>query len=113
MSDEWMKRSVCRTADPELFFTADEDHVSVELSPEEMITKTRFCDRCPVAGPCLITALTEKRLGFWGGTNTAQRRAMRRAKNRVTCLRCRSSRLVERDGAQICRACGISWPVPA
>lgn len=65
----WRARGRCLVLDPGTFFPD---------APEEADTAVAACRGCPVAGPCLASALaTAEPEGVWGGTTPAERRAMR------------------------------------
>ena len=75
MSD-WHDRAACRGTDLALWFpthratNADYDHAR------------SICERCPVRGPCLTTALAEPAetdLGIWAGTTRLDRITVRDA----------------------------------
>lgn len=110
----WRKKSRCRDPkiDPDLFFVSDEDHrtKNLTLTALEKIA-IEVCERCPVSGNCLKTALDEPGLvGIWGGTTTKMRRALRKVRERASCPRCLRGRLMSlNDGTQLCMNCGLSW----
>ncbi len=65
----WRAAGRCLSVDPGTFFP----------DPPELAERAvRVCHGCPVAGPCLATALaTAEPEGIWGGTTPHERRAMR------------------------------------
>jgi WhiB family redox-sensing transcriptional regulator len=66
----WAAYAACRQADPEQFFSTDED---------DMAAAVRICRGCPVTNECLEWALeTRVRYGIWGGTTERERRRMLR-----------------------------------
>ncbi|MFG2943984.1 WhiB family transcriptional regulator [Streptomyces adustus] len=73
--DDWRFRAECRTEDPDLFFPVGTSGPSL-LQTEQA---KAVCARCPVRERCLGLALdTGQALGVWGGTDEAERRALRR-----------------------------------
>jgi WhiB family redox-sensing transcriptional regulator len=69
------------------------------------------CDRCPVKQDCLDWALDNDEKGVWGGLTEEQRTQISTVRSRVRCPDCRSDRVVEQDGSEICLSCGLSWLV--
>lgn len=66
---EWMRRALCATADPEMFYSPE---------PRDIAAARRLCTRCPVRADCLAAALARgERFGVWGGTSALQRRHLR------------------------------------
>jgi WhiB family redox-sensing transcriptional regulator len=72
---DWREDAECRDHDPELFFPEGTAGPAQRQADEAKLV----CKRCPVRAQCLGFALRQG-LGFgiWGGTNVAERRAMRR-----------------------------------
>lgn len=69
-----------------------------------------WCNTCPVRVECLAYALLYRMSGYWGGTNTAERRLLGYARERVRCPVCKNKALVTTpEGHEICQACAISW----
>ncbi|MEO8329801.1 MAG: WhiB family transcriptional regulator [Candidatus Nanopelagicales bacterium] len=70
----WDHEAACQSTDPELFFPNGE-------WPEE--AAKRVCRGCPVRLQCLEFAL-DARLehGVWGGLTEAERRSLRRSRQR-------------------------------
>jgi Transcription factor WhiB len=69
-----------------------------------------FCNMCPVRTECLAYALLYRMSGYWGGTDTATRRLLGYARNRVRCPSCKSKALIRTpEGHEVCQGCGISW----
>jgi WhiB family transcriptional regulator, redox-sensing transcriptional regulator len=68
---DWRQLTVCRHADPELFFPVSAWGPSVD-----QITQAKaICARCPVRRQCLAFALdTRQRHGVWGGMSEEERR---------------------------------------
>lgn len=70
----------------------------------------RFCNICPVRVECLSYALLYRMSGYWGGTDTAERRFLAYARNRVRCPVCTNKALAKTaEGHQVCQGCGSSW----
>jgi WhiB family transcriptional regulator, redox-sensing transcriptional regulator len=69
----------------------------------------RWCDHCPVKDHCLNSALINNNSGFWGGTSTVQRKALRRTRARAKCPLCTSSNVVPTGEHEVCISCGASW----
>lgn len=66
----WAAYAACRQADPDLFFSADEEVTAAAI---------RMCRGCPVSGECLEWALEMRvRYGIWGGATERERRRMLR-----------------------------------
>ncbi len=66
---EWYDEAACTGVETDAFFP--------EVGGTKAITR-EFCDECPVREECLQYALDNHMHGIWGGTSTAERRAMRR-----------------------------------
>lgn len=65
---DWRAQGLCQGVDPELFFPHPAEDPSRALAT---------CRRCPVAGPCLATALDlGDAEGVWGATTGGERRPM-------------------------------------
>lgn len=116
-NETWKSRGTCRTnreIDPDLFFTTDEFRSPKtkrqHLNPFEM-TAIAICGKCPVSGNCLTFALDNPRLlGIWGGTTTDMRKALRKVRQRASCVRCVRGRLrALDDGTQVCLLCGLTY----
>jgi len=75
----WEARSACQGADPDLFFPAAEDQVSIDRAKA-------ICDRCPVQDECLADALENRaghgRWGIRGGFSEAERRYLHKSRLR-------------------------------
>lgn len=64
----WAAYAACREADPELFFSGDEEATAAAI---------RICRGCPVSDECLDWALEMRvRYGVWGGATERERRRM-------------------------------------
>lgn len=87
------------------------DFVPYTESPHELaFIRTEFCNACPVRAECLAYALLYHLSGYWGGTDTAERRRLATPRNRVKCPACRSKAVIPTiEGHQICFSCAISW----
>ncbi|MEX2549458.1 MAG: WhiB family transcriptional regulator [Nitriliruptoraceae bacterium] len=71
----WQNDAACRDADPELFFSANEDDRAVALD---------MCAGCPVRTECLDHALeTREAYGIWGGTDEQERKRLLRRRRRA------------------------------
>lgn len=106
----WRTDSACRSdrlsaakTAPDLFFPY------VETLTILMDVRKRFCNLCPVSIQCLDTARRLDASGIWGGTSTAERKAMNRRRTRAKCPVCSSGEPVTVDSAQVCASCGSSW----
>jgi WhiB family redox-sensing transcriptional regulator len=70
----WADRAACSEADPELFFSGEDDDQKVALL---------LCEGCPVREPCLRFAVLDGQMhGVWGGTLEPRRRQMIRDRRR-------------------------------
>lgn len=98
----WMKKGLCVYADPKIFFPKYD-------APSTTEAPKAICNRCPVRGECLEWALNHDEEGVWGGTNEADRRALKRRKSRTSCLVCESEDIFVTEGMEVCLACGVSW----
>ncbi len=94
----WMSKGYCVNASPEIF----EEDAHVE-------TAKAYCSRCVVRVTCLDWALSGDESGVWGGTTEAERRALKRGGNRVSCPSCGNSTLFDDGQSKICVPCGVSW----
>ncbi|MGW2822887.1 WhiB family transcriptional regulator [Streptomyces sp. NPDC001443] len=76
--DDWRFRAECRTEDPDLFFPVGTSGPSLLQTQQAKAV----CARCPVRERCLEFALdTGQAVGVWGGTDEAERRALKRRSN--------------------------------
>ena len=72
----WQDRALCRSADPNLFFSPQVPEAKEERTAREDAAK-KVCTRCPVREACLRFALTTREpFGIWGGLNEGERRRM-------------------------------------
>lgn len=99
----WMDEARCDGV--EFDFTPD-----VETAKELEYARGQWCNLCPVRTECLTYALLYRLSGFWGGTDTAERRKLSVPRNRVKCPVCLSKAVVPTpEGQEICQHCGLSW----
>lgn len=99
----WDQQAACSGVDTALF-------VPDGLETEHGLGQARaWCDTCPVRQPCLMTAVVQRRVGYWGGTNTYQRAQLARVRTRAKCPLCQAVELVVADAHELCLACGASW----
>ena len=100
----WMDQGACNGVS-EIDFTPDvEDPRTLEY------VRSAWCNSCPVRIECLAYALLYRASGYWGGTDTTERRLLGYARNRVRCPVCRCKALVTTpEGHEICQGCGMSW----
>lgn len=103
----WQEDAGCKAADPEEFFPPVESPASLTL------VQDRYCNSCLVRNQCLNFALINGDSGYWGGTDSAQRRAMGRKRDRVKCPLCANDGVVRTDEHQVCVKCGASWRTDA
>ena len=102
----WQDQAACaKTYDP-AFFPLTETPAAIEYVGET------YCNSCPARVACLGYALKTKSTGAWAGTSTDLRVKLRKTRARVKCPSCFERQLVTVPAAQICLACGLSWPVP-
>jgi hypothetical protein len=87
------------------------DFVPATESTQEIQDVRRvFCNLCPVRTECLAYALLYHLSGYWGGTDTAERRRLAVPRNRVRCPECRGKAVIPtEEGHEICQHCGVSW----
>ena len=75
VADDWRDRAECLGMDPDVFFPARGDH-------EGMAVAVAICEGCEVKDECLADALLTPEgpagHGIRGGTNSRQRRKMRK-----------------------------------
>jgi WhiB family redox-sensing transcriptional regulator len=111
---DWHADAVCGGAADYLFFPPDETLTKLAQ------VRSLFCDHCPVREKCLNSALINGDSGFWGGTSTDMRAALRRTRYRAKCPICKSRSLIEvgdlnagddetPSSYQVCLACAASW----
>ncbi len=100
---DWHADAACGGADHYLFFPNEETESKLEK------VRSRFCDLCPVRAKCLNSALINGDHGFWGGTSTDMRNAMKRTRYRAKCPACKSRSLIDVEPYQVCLSCAASW----
>jgi hypothetical protein len=103
----WQDDSLCSGAPLEIFVPDKED-------AEGLAEARTYCNPCPVRAICLRYALTYGQRGYWGGTDTAERRRLKAKKDRAKCPSCESRRVVDMGAVEgsndaLCLACGMSW----
>lgn len=77
----WREIAACRGMDGELFFPAAESGLAYDT---QVAAAKDVCTGCPVVAECLAYALETGVTGVWGGTDTDERRALRRALRRAS-----------------------------
>lgn len=106
----WQDQALCNGVPLEIFVPDREDD-------EGLAYARGYCDPCPVRDICLRYALTYGQRGYWGGTDTAERRRLKAKKDRAKCPSpsCQSRRVVSMDDSYdaLCLACGLSWQTSA
>jgi len=86
------------------FTPSAEDPESLEY------VRGQWCNLCPVRTECLAYALLYRLSGYWGGTDTAERRRLAVPRDRAKCPVCKSkAKITTPDGHEICQHCGLSW----
>lgn len=110
----WQDSAACNTApDPNIFTP------TVETPDGLMKIRRDYCNVCPVLDACLNSAIIRNDYGYWGGTTTAARRAIRKVRSRSKCPVCASVNLVRvpHEGTvgsetvwyEACLNCAASW----
>jgi WhiB family redox-sensing transcriptional regulator len=81
VNDEWRARAACFGADPELFFSPDQEGNggAPSWTPHAALT---ICARCPVVAECRKWAIDTGQAGVWGGMTEAERRSTHRRATR-------------------------------
>lgn len=78
-----------------------------------------WCNVCQVRPECLLYALLNRAEGYWGGTDTSERRKLSVRRNRARCpiSTCRGKAVVSLQAddqhtveTELCLRCGMSWP---
>lgn len=102
---DWYRDALCKNVKDDRFAPP------VETPALLAEIKAAFCDHCPVIHRCLQFAIIGGDRGFWGGTTTAERTALRRTRSRAKCpiSICRAPEPVILGLYQICLRCGASW----
>ena len=74
-SYDWQYQGLCRTTDPDSFFSPDAERGAPRARREE--AAKALCARCPVLETCRRHALeVQEPYGVWGGLSEAERRAI-------------------------------------
>lgn len=104
--------SEVRWQDDALCNGARENFVPDKETEEGLAQAKHTCDICPVRVNCMRYALTYGLRGYWGGTDTAERKRLRAKKDRAKCPSCESRNVIRLEDAPaaLCLACGMSWP---
>lgn len=102
---DWYREARCKNTNSDEFSPAVETAIGLAK------VKAAFCDLCPVRDRCLQFAIINGDRGYWGGTSTAERMAMRRTRTRAKCpiTSCRAPEPVVVGLYQVCLRCGASW----
>jgi hypothetical protein len=98
---DWMSAAACNGAPFD--FTPDNE------TPAGLHFARAWCDPCPARSECLAWAMLHRCEGYWGGTNTYQRKQAVRVRTRAKCFLCQSNSLVCTAQHELCLACGMSW----
>lgn len=98
----WQASAQCSGADFEFV-------PGVETAKDLTIVRSLWCNFCPVRPECLLYALLYNEHGYWGGTDTKERRKLSKRRDRAKCPVCRSKAVIRTEGHQICQHCGVSW----
>lgn len=104
---DWYRDALCKNTNSDLFTPA------IETPAALAEIKSEYCDHCPARDRCLQFAIINGDRGFWGGTSTSERAAMRRVRTRAKCpiSSCKGREVVLVETYQICLRCGASWQV--
>jgi WhiB family redox-sensing transcriptional regulator len=73
--EQWKLQANCTGTDDEAWHKDNGEYDYTMLN--------RICADCPVKAECYNYALTYDMLGYWAGTTAAQRRRVRRQKEKV------------------------------
>ena len=80
---DWQDKAACKGIDIDTFFPYDETstgtHAVKNSQSVARETAMSYCNRCEVREECLQVALKNFERGIWGGTDTRERSAIRRA----------------------------------
>lgn len=98
----WMDRAACK-GQPRETFVPDVE------TDRGLAAATTYCRPCPVRQDCLMWAMLHRAEGYWGGTNTYQRKQLLRVRTRAKCPLCLATQLAYADPHEMCLACGASW----
>lgn len=99
----WMTNAACNGQPLQIFVP---DGIETDKGLAEA---RKFCDPCPARAACLAWAMLQRCDGYWGGTDTYQRKQALRVRTRAKCFLCKSDSLVIADQHELCLACGMSW----
>jgi hypothetical protein len=99
---KWQSAAQCSGADFEFV-------PAVENERDLSFAQGMWCNFCPVRPECLLYALLYNEHGYWGGTDTAERRKLSKRRDRAKCPVCASKAVIRTEGHQICQHCGLSW----
>lgn len=71
-SYDWQYEGLCRTVDPDAFFSPEAERGASKSRREE--AAKALCDRCPVITECREHALSvQEPYGVWGGLSESER----------------------------------------
>jgi Transcription factor WhiB len=98
---DWQNNAACTGADFD--FTPDYE------TPAGLEAARTWCNPCPVRTECLAWAMLKRCDGYWGATNTYQRKQATRVRTRAKCFLCQGDSLVYANPHELCLACGMSW----
>jgi hypothetical protein len=98
----WQSAAQCSGADFEFV-------PAVENPGDLYFVQGMWCNACPVRPECLLYALLYNQEGYWGGTDTAERRKLSKRGDRAKCPVCRSKAMISTGEHQICQHCAVSW----
>jgi WhiB family redox-sensing transcriptional regulator len=108
----WQDDAACAGLDLDRFVPDKED-------PEGLAAAREICGPCPVRVTCLQYAMVYGQRGYWGGTDTEERKRLKAKKDRAKCPSCASRRVVgpvtgrAGEPVDLCIGCGLSWPTAA
>lgn len=98
----WMADAACNGVPLDVFVPDYETPAGLEAARV-------YCNPCPARAECLAWAMLYRCEGYWGGTDTYQRKQAMRVRTRAKCFLCASETLVYADPHEVCLACGMSW----
>lgn len=100
---DWQDEALCKGANGVDFVPDVETDAGLER------VRQSHCNHCPVKDKCLNWALVNGDRGYWGGTSTVHRNALKRVRTRAKCPVCRSQNLLWTGEYEVCTGCGASW----
>lgn len=102
---DWYADALCKSVMSDLFTPTIETARGLEE------VKSQYCDHCPARERCLQFAIIHGDRGYWGGTLSSDRQAMRRVRTRAKCpiTSCKAPEPVLIGLYQVCLRCGASW----